>query len=51
MTELEFMIDFHKDNKRQGPGSKEDTLKALNFINLDQEKTYKIADIGCGTGA
>lgn len=55
MTELEFMIDFHKDNKRQGPGSKKDTLKALNFINLfinlDEEKMYKIADIGCGTGA
>jgi len=51
MTELEFMINFHKDNKRQGPGSTEDTLKALNFMNLDQEKTYKVADIGCGTGA
>ena len=51
MTELEFMIDFHKDNKRQGPGSTEDTIKALKFMNLDEEKTYKIADIGCGTGA
>lgn len=50
MTELEFMIDFHKDNKRQGPGSTKDTLKALNFMNLNQEKTYRIADIGCGTG-
>ncbi len=51
MTELEFMIDFHKDNKRQGPGSPEDTLKALSFMDLNEEKEYKIADIGCGTGA
>jgi len=51
MTELEFMIDFHKDNKRQGPGSRDDTLKALDFMDLNEEKEYRVADIGCGTGA
>ena len=35
--------------ERQGPGSKEVTLKALSFIdNLTDES--RIADIGCGTG-
>jgi ubiquinone/menaquinone biosynthesis C-methylase UbiE len=35
--------------ERQGPGSPESTLRALNFIgNLSNES--KIADLGCGTG-
>jgi SAM-dependent methyltransferase len=35
--------------ERQGPGSPESTLSALNFIgNLSNES--KIADLGCGTG-
>ena len=53
MTDLmmELLIDLHKDNKRQGPGSKADTLRALSFIEVEKDKTYKIADIGCGTGA
>ena len=51
MTELELLIDFHKDADRQGPGSTADTLKALSFIDLPREKPLKVADIGCGTGA
>ncbi|MCB1180383.1 MAG: class I SAM-dependent methyltransferase [Leptospiraceae bacterium] len=51
MTELELLVDFHIDAKRQGPGSPVDTLKALMSIELRQNKKYKIADIGCGTGA
>ena len=51
MTELELLIDFHKEAKRQGPGSVVDTLKALNLIDLSPSKGLKIADIGCGTGA
>jgi len=51
MTELELLIDFHVDAERQGPGSDEDTIKALNFININPEKSLKIADIGCGSGA
>lgn len=51
MTELELLIDFHKDAKRQGPGSAADTLKALDLIDLSKNKDLKIADIGCGSGA
>ncbi|MFO7729440.1 MAG: class I SAM-dependent methyltransferase [Spirochaetia bacterium] len=51
MTEMELLIDFHKDAERQGPGSTADTLKALSFIDLPREKPLKVADIGCGTGA
>ena len=49
MDLLELIIEFHKDNERQGPGSDEATLKALSYIPLMNEKT-KILDIGCGTG-
>lgn len=51
MTELELLINFHKDVKRQGPGSASDTLKALNLIDISKNKDLKIADIGCGLGA
>src|SRR6056297_2130329 len=51
MTELEYIIDLHKDSNRQGPGSKEETLRALSFIKLPDNRQLKIADIGCGTGA
>ncbi len=49
MDLLELIIEFHKDNERQGPGSEEATLKALSYIPLLNEKT-KILDIGCGSG-
>jgi cyclopropane fatty-acyl-phospholipid synthase-like methyltransferase len=51
MTELELLIDFHKDAERQGPGSHEDTLRALSFIDLEKGARIKVADIGCGSGA
>lgn len=50
MTVLELLVDFHKSQERQGPGSKEDTLRALSFTNLHASTDLKIADIGCGTG-
>lgn len=50
MTEIELIIDLHKNAQRQGPGSKQDTLKALEFIELSDEREMKILDIGCGTG-
>ncbi|MCB1157293.1 MAG: class I SAM-dependent methyltransferase [Leptospiraceae bacterium] len=51
MTEMELLIDFHLDAERQGPGSDEDTLKALSFIDIPVDSSLKIADIGCGSGA
>lgn len=50
MTELELIIDLHKNSDRQGPGSEKDTLKALGFLNFDNHKTLHVADIGCGSG-
>lgn len=51
MTEIELLIDLHKDGKRQGPGSHEVTKNALDLIGFNREQALKIADIGCGTGA
>ena len=51
MAELELLIDFHKDAKRQGPGSPSDTLRALNFMDISKKRSLKVADIGCGSGA
>ncbi len=51
MTEIELLIDFHQAADRLGPGSTEDTLKALSFIGLIRQQPLKVADIGCGTGA
>ena len=50
MTELELIIDLHKNSNRQGPGSEKETLKALGFMNLPNDQKLKIADIGCGSG-
>lgn len=50
MTEIELIVDFHKDAERQGPGSVEDTIKALNFIDVNKNQKLNIADIGCGSG-
>ena len=50
MTELELIIDLHKNSERQGPGSEEETLKALDFMDLPRDRELKITDIGCGSG-
>ena len=49
--DLSVVIDFFSQMDRQGPGSEEITLKALNFIDLtDSVGGLRIADMGCGTG-
>ncbi|AEE91051.1 Methyltransferase type 11 [Tepidanaerobacter acetatoxydans Re1] len=50
--EFDFALinEFFVELERQGPGSPEQTIKALGFIDNLSNKT-KIADLGCGTGA
>ncbi|MEY2905325.1 MAG: hypothetical protein RJA52_1341, partial [Bacteroidota bacterium] len=50
MTELDLIIDLHKNSERQGPGSENDTLKALDLLNLPKNQNLKVADLGCGSG-
>ena len=46
------LIDLHKDNARQGPGSEEHTTMAIALSGLSKaSEKLRIADIGCGTGA
>lgn len=45
------MVDLHRDGARQGPGSEQSTLRALELTQLDHRAELRIADIGCGTGA
>jgi len=50
VTELELIIDLHKNSERQGPGSETDTLRALDLLNLSTDQNLKVADLGCGSG-
>jgi SAM-dependent methyltransferase len=45
------LVDLHRDGMRQGPGSEEETLRALGLTRLDETAELQVADIGCGTGA
>ena len=47
---MDYVIEFHKDAERQGPGNGEATRKALQYIP-ELGKNARILDIGCGTGA
>lgn len=49
--EFDFALinEFFTELERQGPGSPEETIRALGFIGKLSSKT-KIADLGCGTG-
>jgi SAM-dependent methyltransferase len=47
--DINLICEYFSNLERQGPGSKEVTLKALSFIDNLTNKS-KIADIGCGTG-
>ncbi|NEQ49138.1 MAG: methyltransferase domain-containing protein [Leptolyngbya sp. SIO3F4] len=50
MTELELLLDLFKNTERQGPGSPEDTRRALSFVELPSDEQLQVADIGCGSG-
>jgi len=51
IDEIDFALinEFFTELERQGPGSAEETIRALSFIGNLSNKT-KIADLGCGTG-
>lgn len=51
MDDFQLLIDLHKDQLRQGPGSDSSTDLALALGGVDSEAPLKVADIGCGTGA
>lgn len=48
--DLKLIGNYFAALDRQGPGGREETLKALSFIT-DLPVKPKIADVGCGTGA
>lgn len=50
-SELDLLIQLHKDNERQGPGSPTDTALALAMCRLNPSEALKVADMGCGTGS
>lgn len=51
MNEMELLVQLHRNNLRQGPGSEETTLLAAHLGHINKEKEYRIAGLGCGTGA
>lgn len=50
MGDIELIIDFYKNARRQGPGSRDETLRAFDLTGLSRKTHLNIADIGCGTG-
>lgn len=50
-TMFALMVDLHRGGLRQGPGSDEDTLRALDLTEFDKTAEPRVIDIGCGTGA
>jgi ubiquinone/menaquinone biosynthesis C-methylase UbiE len=46
---FDFVIETHIKLNRQGPGSPEMTIKALNHLD-NHNKILRVADLGCGTG-
>jgi len=51
MEDFKLLVELHKNQKRQGPGSKESTLKAFDLTGFSRNEKIKVLDIGCGTGA
>lgn len=51
LDNLNLLFKLHCQTPRQGPGSDAATLQALSFCNLSPERSYMVADIGCGCGS
>lgn len=48
---MELMMHLHLNNNRQGPGDENATKLALQLAQIDTTQPFRVADIGCGTGA
>lgn len=48
--DISLIGEFFKAMPQQGPGSNEETIKALSYIQDELPCNATIADIGCGTG-
>ncbi|MCB9788550.1 MAG: methyltransferase domain-containing protein [Deltaproteobacteria bacterium] len=51
MEDIQLLLDLHKPNARQGPGSDATTRQALELSGLLGRTGLEVADLGCGTGA
>lgn len=51
MSDLDLIIDLHVRQDRQGPGSDEETRRAIELARLARDARLEVADIGCGAGA
>jgi SAM-dependent methyltransferase len=51
LDDLQLLIDLHLHAQRQGPGSDEQTRRAIDLSGLRGRRGLEIADVGCGTGA
>ena len=47
--DVTLICEYFSSMERQGPGSREATIKALSFIDNIHEKS-SIVDLGCGSG-
>jgi SAM-dependent methyltransferase len=49
--DLGLLADLHRSGVRQGPGSTEETRRAIALSGLGAATGLRVADLGCGTGA
>ena len=45
MSDLDFLVDLHREGKRQGPGGEDETRLAITLSGLSGAQGLKIADI------
>ncbi|MBN2797631.1 MAG: class I SAM-dependent methyltransferase [Deltaproteobacteria bacterium] len=48
---MTLLVDLHRPSPRLGPGSDEQTRRALDLSGLRGRTDLRVADLGCGTGA
>jgi SAM-dependent methyltransferase len=50
METVDLLVDLHRCSDRQGPGSPQDTRRALDLVRSAFDRPLSVADLGCGTG-